>query len=519
MKAVTAAQMRAIEEASVQAGVSLQLLMENAGRAVADAVADRLDNVEGSRIVILIGPGNNGGDGLVAATRLARMRGSVKAFVLAGSGNPAGKRPHAQDADVEIVTAQDPAGIRELEKTASAANVVVDAVLGTGSSRPITAPLSDALAVVRRARTPVVAVDLPTGMNPDTGRLDPCGLPASLTLMLGRPKIGPIARAGEGKCGKIQVLDIGIPPGLDSHISAELLDSTAAASLMPTRKGDAHKGDFGRTLIVAGSRRYPGAALLAAKAATRSGAGLIELATPESVYPVVAGHAPEAICTPIEEEVSGLAGQATAARQVISSASDASAMLIGPGLGTMEPTAALTRTLTAQADSLPPLVVDADALNVLARTHRWWRRLPETTILTPHPGEMARLAGISVREVQDDRLNLAAQAAEDWGVHLTLKGAATIIASPGGRIGISPFVNPGLAKGGTGDVLAGLMAGILAQMPQRSHEAASLAVYLHGRAGEIARRSMGETAMKAGDVIDALPQAFLELGERQQHSG
>ena len=518
MKAVTAAQMRRLEQAAVEVGVSLDKLMENAGRAVGDEVAARLGNPARSRIVVLVGPGNNGGDGLVAATRLAQQGAAVEAFVVAGSGNPAGKGPAAEAAGVQVEMAGDEPGIRTLSRSAASADVVIDAVLGTGASRPIGDPLGKALAAAQQANVPLVAIDLPTGMNADTGQFDPNGIPADLTLMLANPKIGPVVNAGSGHCGEIKVLDIGIPHGLDSCLDVEWLDEQLASSLLPPRPADSHKGTFGRALLVAGSPQYPGAALLATSAATRSGAGLVELATESSVYGLVVGAIPEAIYTPLAESSPGELDPSESARQVIERAAAASSVLIGPGFGTSVHKSIFTRTFAKQASGLPPLVIDADALNMLAATYRWWETLPESTIVTPHPGEMARLLGQSTTEVQADRLGAAKSAAEQWGMNVVLKGAATLIVSPAGRIRISPFVNAGLAKGGTGDVLAGLMSGLLAQMPDRPFDAASLAVYVHGLAGEIARSTKGEIGMRAGDVIDAIPDAFIELASNGSKS-
>ena len=511
MKAVTAAQMRRLEQAAVEAGVSLDELMENAGRVVGDEVAARLGNAAESRVVVLVGPGNNGGDGLVAATRLAQRGAAVEAFVVAGSGDPAGKRFTAEASGVRIESVIDEPGIQVLSSVSASADVVIDAVLGTGASRPIGDPLGRALAAVQQAGVPVVAVDLPTGMNADTGKFDPNGIRADLTLMLANPKIGPVIEASNGHCGEIKVLDIGIPPGLDSGLEVEWLDKQLASSLLPARPADSHKGTFGRALLVAGSPQYPGAALLATSAATRSGAGLVELTTESGVYDLVVGAVPEAIYTPLAESNSRELDSSESARQVIDRAAAATSVLIGPGFGTSVNKSIFTRTLAKQAPGLPPLVIDADALNILAGTYRWWESLPESTIVTPHPGEMAGLLHRSTTEVQADRLGAAKSAAEKWGVNVVLKGAATLIVSPAGRVRISPFVNAGLAKGGTGDVLAGLASGLLAQMPDRPFDAASLAVYVHGLAGEVARRSKGEIGMRAGDVINAIPDAFIEL--------
>ena len=511
MKAVTAAQMRRLEQGAVEAGVSLDELMENAGRALADEVAAWLDNIERSRIVVLIGPGNNGGDGLVAARRLAELGAEVRAFVVAGSGNPAGNRPAAEVAGVIVASAMDDFCIQELGRAAESAEVVIDAVLGTGASRPIGDPLAQALSAVQQTSARVVAVDLPTGMNSDTGRFDPNGLNADVTLMLANPKIGPVVNAGGGHCGEIKVLDIGVPPGLDSCLDVELLDAQQASSMLPARPPDSHKGTFGRALLVAGSPQYPGAALLATDAATRSGAGLVELATECSAYALVVGAVPEAIFTSLTESSPGELDTSAAARQVLDRASDATSVLIGPGFGTSVQKSIFTRMLAGQASTLPPLVIDADGLNILAATYRWWEDLPESTVVTPHPGEMARLTGRTTSEVQADRLSAASSAAEQWGVNVVLKGAATLVVSPAGCLRISPFVNSGLAKGGTGDVLAGLASGLLAQMPDRPFDAASLAVYVHGLAGQIARSTRGEIAMRARDVVNALPDAFIAL--------
>lgn len=511
MKLVTAEQMRRLEQRAVEAGVSLDELMENAGQAVANEVAAHLGDALGSRVVVLVGPGNNGGDGLVAARLVAELGVTVDAFVVAGSGDPAGKRSAAETEGVRIGLATDEAGIQALERAAESADVVVDAVLGTGASRPIDDTLGSALAAVRQAGIPVIAVDLPTGMNADTGQFDPNGLRADLTLMLGYPKIGPVISAGRGHCGEMKVLYIGIPPGLDDELDADWLDSYLASSLLPERPDDSHKGTFGRVLLVAGSPQYPGAALLATDAATRSGAGLVELATEQSVYSLVVNSVPEAIHTPLYASASGELDPSASARQALERASLATSVLIGPGFGTSVQKSTFTRLLAAHASGMPPLVIDADALNILAGTYHWWETLPESTVVTPHPGEMARLLGRTTADVQGDRLGAAKSAAERWGVNVVLKGAATLIASPTGRVRVSPYVNSGLAKGGTGDVLAGLASGLLAQMPDRPFDAASLAVYVHGLAGQIARSSRGEVGMRAGDVIDAIPDAFLEL--------
>jgi NAD(P)H-hydrate epimerase len=281
--------------------------------------------------------------------------------------------------------------------------------------------------------------------------------------------------------------------------------------MLPERAGDANKGSFGRTLIVAGSPNYPGAALLATSAATRSGAGLVFLATREPVYRLVAGRVEEAIYYSLPAGADGEFDVRMSCIAVLDQAPSMSSLLIGPGLGQAPATVRFVEQLAAALPEDTPTVLDADALNILARVPGWWERIAPPKVLTPHPGEMARLMDRSVADVQADRPGTALEAAKKLNATVVLKGAATIIASPDGRYRISPWVNSGLARGGTGDVLAGLLAGLLAQMPEDPFDAATLAVYVHGLAGELAREHIGEIGMNAGDVAELLPAAFIEL--------
>jgi NAD(P)H-hydrate epimerase len=514
MKAITAAQMRAIESASVAAGVSLDRLMENAGLAVADAVTRHIDPIYGRRVVVLIGPGNNGSDGFVAARHLARRGATVRCFLLARRPDADPKRELAERAGSITIDALVGGGPEELRRALGVADVVLDAVLGTGRARPITSELGDLLGQAAASDVPVHAIDLPTGLDADTGRFDPLGLPAAVTYMLGFPKIGALERAGEGRLGQIELLDIGIPAGLVDDVNTELLDADLITALLPGRPLDANKGTFGRALVVAGSPNYVGAAALATLSAARSGAGLVELAARRSVYELIAGRVSDAIYCVLPETDDGQVDAVTSARELVSAAQGASVVLVGPGLGREPATESLVRTFTAAERGGQPIVLDADCLNILAGSANWWDRVVGPCVLTPHPGEMGRLLGISAREVQDDRVAVAREAAKRFGAIVVLKGAATVIASPDGCMRMSPWVNPGLAKGGTGDVLAGLLVGLLAQIPDRPADAAAAAVYIHGLAGEIARRRQGETAMTASDVVDSLPAAFQQVGAK-----
>ncbi len=508
MKLVTAAQMQAIEQSSVEAGVSLDTLMENAGLSVAEWVRARFDEdngIFGRRVVILIGPGNNGADGFVAGRHLASWGANVTAILCADRKAQDPKRELAEVVGVSVFDGTSKDGLELLISTLDSTDLVVDAVLGTGASRPITEPLTSLLFVVLESAIPVAALDLPTGLNSDTGVFDIAGLPADFTLMLGYTKIG-LALAGDpSTTGDISELDIGIPAGLDSQVDVELLTPDLAASLYPERPFAAHKGTFGSNLIIGGSKQYLGAVSMATDAATRSGNGLTFVATPEPAYNRIAGAIPEAVYSslPVSSENSEVT-PTTAARIALDLAARSNSVVIGPGLGNNPSTSEFLSIFLSQMNPATPLVLDADALNILSGSHKWWDRFENPAVLTPHSGEMSRLLGISIQEVQEDRKSTVLEAAKKFGKIVVLKGASTLIAAPDGRLAVSPWVNSGLAKGGSGDVLAGLIGGLLAQSPDESFAMSSLGVFVHGYAADIASRELGETGMRATDVSERL---------------
>ncbi|MCH7593950.1 MAG: NAD(P)H-hydrate dehydratase [Chloroflexi bacterium] len=510
MKIVNARQMQEIERAAVQAGVSLDSLMENAGRAIADALRDHLPTAGSGPALVLVGPGNNGGDGLVAARHLAARGISVTAYLFLARAAEDEKRDLAVEAGVEIVHASEDTDRSKLAAAAAGARVIIDAVLGTGRARPIGPPISDLFAVIREhSRSQIVAIDVPTGMATDTGHMDPNGLEAGEILVLGRPKIGLFL---EPTGALLRLLDIGLPGGLDARIMTELMTPASMAAIMPVRPPRSHKGTYGRALVIAGSESYVGAAYLASAAAGRSGAGLVTVALPDTVYPLVASRLSEATYIPLVEQGRNAIDSGFAAVQVTDAARMASGMLIGPGLGQSSSAVEFVRSVLLDRLEGPRLVIDADGLNSLATVGDWPSRVRGPAILTPHPGEMARLRGSTVPDVERDRVHTAQSAAETWGHVVVLKGACTVVAHPDGRTAISPWVNPGMATGGTGDVLAGLIVGFLAQHMD-PFEAASLGVYAHGLAGDIARNANGEAAMVAGDVLNSLPAALKRLSD------
>ncbi|MBI4296998.1 MAG: NAD(P)H-hydrate dehydratase [Chloroflexi bacterium] len=514
MKIVTAAQMREMERRFQKEGGSLDDLMERAGLAVAQGVRSEMREAVGKRVLVLVGPGNNGGDGLVAARHLRKWGGNVQAFLLASRPNEDPKLAQAQEAGVEVISEE--ASLSSLNGSLSEASLALDALLGTGHARLLEGRMREALLLVAQARSArsglkVVALDLPSGLDADTGAVDPSALKADLTITLGCPKMGLFRFPGAGLVGRLEIADIGLPAHLGQDVETELITASLVRELLPPRPLEAHKGTFGRVLVVAGSINYIGAATLACSGAARVGAGLVTLATPQSLIPILASKLTEVTFLPLPETVPGV--PASQASSVLSERlGDYQALLLGPGLGQHPAT---KEFILSALDSLPqgmPLVLDADALNILAGTSQWWRRLKGRAILTPHPGEMARLLGRSVAEVQADRLEAARRGAASWGQTVALKGAYTVIAEPGGKALLSPWANPALASAGTGDVLAGAMVGLLAQ-GLAPEAAAAASVYLHGRAGEMASREMGDAGVLASDLLPRLPRAIREVRE------
>jgi NAD(P)H-hydrate epimerase len=531
VKVVTADEMRAIERESDARGVTYAMMMENAGRSVADAIRRRLD-VAGKTVLVLVGPGNNGGDGLVAARYLHDAGARIICYLW--------HRKIEGDENYDLVVergiacrrVEEDSDFSILRQHLATTQVVIDALLGTGIARPIEGQLKALLEVVRVAtdeRRPaplMVAVDVPTGLNVDTGALDPAAVPANLTVTFANPKRGQYLFPGAAAVGDLVVADIGTPPELADGVQVELTTPEKVRTLLPARPLDAHKGTFGRALIVAGSANYTGAAYLAGAAATRVGTGLVTMGLIPSLHPIIAGKLTEATYLILAEEIGVLAPDAV--RLVHERVKDYEALLVGPGLSQEEPTVefvhqllgvkaragrpkigfqAGTADITETALALPPLVIDADGLNALVRAAEWWKRLSGPVVLTPHPGEMARLLGCSTRDVQADRIGVVQRAAAEWGQVVVLKGAYSLIAAPDGRTAINPFANPGLASAGTGDVLAGAIVGLLAQ-GLAAFDAARVGCYLHSLAGELARAEFGDTGMVAGDLVPRLPLAI-----------
>ena len=517
MKVVTAEDMRQLEHRAEGAGVSLDTLMENAGLAVARRAWQALGERPGAPLVVLVGPGNNGGDGLVAARHLAQWGAQVLAFLCAPRPEGDPKLSLAQEQGVKVAGIQHGRGLEDLRGALGGARLAVDAILGTGRPRPILGTLRDVLHLLReeKERRPdlfLLALDLPSGLNADTGQVDPACVDADLTVTLGYPKMGLFRFPGATKVGRLEVADIGFPPHLAEDIERELVTAPWVRGALPPRPREAHKGTFGRVLVVAGSRQYIGAAYLACMGAARVGAGYVTLASLSSIYPILAAKMTETTHLPLPESTPG-SFSPESPRLLREALEGYDVLLMGPGLGQNPSTEALVRqTLLSEPPLSLPTVLDADALNLLARTPRWWERVGGQTVATPHPGEMARLLERSVEDVQEDRVRTAVEAAEKWGIVVVLKGAFSVVASPQGRVRLSPFANPALATAGTGDVLAGAVAGFLAQ-GLSPFDAAAAGVFLHGAAGERLRQEVGEAGGVASDLLPLLPAVIRAVKE------
>ncbi len=523
MKVVTAEQMQEIDRRCAESGLPTEVLMESAGRAVAEAVRQLLGSLTEQRILLLIGPGNNGGDGLVAARHLHDWGAKVTLYLCSQRPRDDANLKLVEERKIACIDGTTDEGQTKLNEALASAMAVIDALFGTGKSRPLTGiyvPVLDCIAQARKERPGlrIIAVDLPSGLNADNGAVDPACLRCDYTITLGLPKVGLYCLPGVEYAGRVSVVDIGIPAHLAYGVDSELITGDWCRGLLPVRPLGANKGSFGRVLMVAGSINYIGAAYLAGSAAMRVGAGLVTLATPRSLLPVMATKLTETTYLPLPESKPGVVspGAAWTVHQYLS---NYNVLLVGCGLGQGRPVIRfVVASVLKSRRPLPSLVIDADGLNALAQVPNWWQYLPDDAILTPHPGEMARLTGLAVGEVQEDRLGVARRFAGQWHKTVVLKGACTVVAAPDNMVAISGVANPGLASAGTGDVLAGAVAGLVAQgLPL--FEAAALGVYLHGEAGERVKDSLGDAGMVASDLLEQLPVVIKRLKETRAGNG
>ncbi|HEV2125282.1 MAG TPA: NAD(P)H-hydrate dehydratase, partial [Chloroflexota bacterium] len=514
---VTVQEMRQLERATMRSGTSEASLMEQAGTAVAEAVARWLPRTDGRSMLVLAGKGNNGGDALIAA-RVLRQRFGMQPRIYLTSprdGDPLLSWTASTAIPVAHHAENGTPTVREwLHET----DVVLDGLLGVGARLPITGAVAEVLQLchqVRQSGQRRIAVDVPTGVHADTGDADAHAFAADLTLATGPAKPGLYLFPGARFAGRVQALDIGLD--LDSMpLNVRRRIDWEVAPLLPPRPDDSHKGTYGKVLVIAGSDRYIGAAYMTGAATVGTGAGLVTLAVPAHVQSAIAGARPELTFLPLPDDPQAPGRISTSHLETLLEAIlKYDAVAIGPGLGTDAKTQHLVQQLAdrlAKSSQAPPIVFDADALNALAAAGEWERPAQVRWVLTPHPGELGRLTQTDAKTVLADRLACAQAQADAWGQVVVAKGAPSIVASPNGRADLGVFANAALATAGTGDVLTGAIAALLAQGLD-VHDAAVAGVYLHGLAGELWRAKHGRSGLPASHLVEYLPLAQRRLRE------
>ncbi len=519
MKLLTAAEMRELDRRAIaEVGIPSLVLMENAGRSIYQVLRREFPELAGE-VAVLAGRGNNGGDGFVVARYLANAGTPVAVFLLGRRDQVGGDAR----VNLEILAHQGLEVVEVLEEShlqaaldrLARAGLIVDALLGTGLNSPVTGLLASLIQQVNHLKRPVLAVDLPSGLSADTGEVLGAAVQAEVTVTCGWPKIGQIVAPGRDYVGRLWQADLGIPPDLAREAKVSLAEARELRELLPPRPWDSHKGTFGHLLVLAGSEGKTGAAALACQGGLRAGAGLVTLGVAQSLNDIMEVKVTEAMTLPLPQAEGARALGRQALEPIEAFARGCAALALGPGLGTHPETRELVRTLVQRLDR--PMVVDADGINALAGDQERPKEKGQgknfslgaagPRILTPHPGELARLLGCSPKEVQSRRLALARETAGQYGAVLVLKGAQTLVAAPDGRLSLNPTGNPALASGGTGDVLTGLIGGFLAQ-GLSAWDAARLGVYLHGLSADCFAAQHGPRGLVAGDLLARFPEVL-----------
>ncbi len=512
----TADEMRRADRCATERfGVPSLLLMENAGRGAADAIERRVGPARGRRVVVVCGKGNNGGDGFVVARHLAARGAAVGVWLIGQAGEVRGDA--ATTLDIlrrgglpvnEVTGAAGPTGIEGLRAAFREADLAVDALLGTGVTGPATGLVAAAITALNEAGRPVCALDLPSGLSADRGEVPGPAVRARFTVTFGLPKRALFLHPASQLAGHVELVDLGVPRAwLGEGIRLGLLEHDDVRAALPARAPDAHKGRYGHLLVVAGSVGKTGAAVLTCLGAHRAGTGLVTCALPASQQPVVAARLAETMTEPLPETAAqSLSGKGLG--RLFELAARMDAVALGPGAGLEPETQAALRELVLAVER--PMVVDADGLTALVGHLASLKEARGPRLLTPHPGEAARLLGRSAAEVQADRIESARRLAGETGAWIALKGAGTVVVSPEGESAVNPTGNPGMATGGMGDVLTGVAGGFLAQ-GLAPEAALRVAVYLHGRAADRVAAARGEAGLLASEVADGLPAALRAL--------
>ncbi|MGQ9776950.1 MAG: NAD(P)H-hydrate dehydratase [Thermodesulfobacteriota bacterium] len=509
MKVATAEQMQELDRRAMESfRIPGVVLMENAGRGATEEILKAFPDLEKKRVVIISGKGNNGGDGLVIARYLMNRGISVKVFLLTEPKTLRG------DAEIqysifqrmkgEVISVPSSKDYQKTKKDIEKADIIVDAIFGTGLDAEVRGYYREVIDHLNTLEKPIVAIDIPSGLSADTGKPLGTAVRAKLTLTFGLPKIGLLISPGVEYVGKLKVIDIGYPKSLieDEKIHTYLIEKDEIKKwFFVPRRLDTHKGDYGHLLVIAGSVGKTGAAAMACEAALRMGAGLVTLAIPKSLNPIMEMKLTEVMTEPLPETQKQTLSL-KAYSSILRLCENKKAVLIGPGIGTNPETQTLIlkliKTLTL------PMILDADGLNALATQPKLLPLNHPLLILTPHPGEMARLIHSTSKEIQENRIGISRNFSQTHRLYLVLKGFRTLIATPKGEVYINPTGNPGLASGGTGDVLSGMIGGLICQGFDPLH-ALQAAVYLHGLAGDEVAKEIGEKSLVATDLIKKIP--------------
>lgn len=510
MKLVTAKDMQRLDRKTIEEyGIPGLTLMENAGEGIVRMICERYGNPSGKIVTVVAGKGNNGGDGLVVARHLARRGSTVRVFLLSRKEDLKGDARTNLDRYCALggaVHEQTSGTLPAFTESLKTSDLIVDALFGTGQKGPVQGTSAEVISIINSTGKPVVAVDLPSGVNPDTGGIAGVAIKAHLTVTFFPPKRGLFMYPAASCVGELKMVDIGIPHALveAEAPAASLLTEDEVKELLPRRSPDSHKGTFGHLLVIAGSLRMSGAAALTSLSALRAGAGLVTLALPAHLAGTRPGLPPEVMTEPLPHTDEGTVGR-KAGDVLRKIAVDKDVVAIGPGLSTHPETQEIIREVLMWCEK--PLVVDADGINALVGHLGLLEKRRSPVILTPHPGEMARLMGATSHVVQSDRMRAAEEFSRTHKVLLVLKGARTIVADEKGRLFLNPTGNPGMATAGSGDVLTGMIAGLIAQ-GLSPLSAAQAGVYLHGLAGDLASQDKGERGMIASDIIEKIPPAL-----------
>lgn len=514
MYIATAAAMRHIDARTMQTyHVPGIVLMEHAGLQLLRIMQSQIPDLSTCRVVIVTGPGNNGGDGFILARHLWHAGVQTSVLLLAASGRLRGdaRRAYsmAQAYGVSMVRCTTVPLWRRAQRVVQGADVVVDAILGTGISKPPTGVYAAAIETLNTLQAPIIAVDIPSGLSADEGHAPGVYVQATHTVTFALPKRAMVLHPAASAMGRLHVVDISIPTqAIEAEgLPVRLVEPATLRAALPLRRPDAHKGSHGHLLVVAGALGKSGAGVLASQAALRAGAGLVTWALPTRLALAMAARLTEVMTLPVADTDAGEIAVA-AVPALLQFVARANALVLGPGLGTQPTTVACVQALLEQVHL--PVVIDADGLNSLVGRLDVLHRCAGPVILTPHPGEMARLLGTDTTTIQRQRLEIACEVAQRYQVYIVLKGAYTVIYAPDGRRWVNPTGNPAMATAGTGDVLAGVIGALLCQGLEPL-QAAQCGVYLHGLAGDHVRDRLGRQGLIASDVVEALPYAFQAL--------